>query len=84
MMYIAAIIGFSVVGALWGATRTLRRRRRSVLKQERLALAFNQSHAVRSHGHGAVGISQNLLIARLTASSPPSRRIVIGGHRRAA
>ena len=84
MMYVATVIGISVVGALWGATRTLRRRRKRVLKQERLASAFNRSHAVRSHGHGAVGISQNLLIAQLTVTSPPSRRTVIGGHRRAA
>lgn len=84
MTYIASLTGLAVLVALWGATTTLRRRRRNFLKQERLSSAFNRSHAVRSHGHGAVGISQNLLIAQLTASTPHSRRAVIGGDRRAA
>jgi hypothetical protein len=84
MTYIAAFAGLAVLVVLWGTMRTLRRRRRKFLKQERLSSAFNRSHAVRSHGHGAVGISQNLLIAQLTASTSPSRRAVIGGDRRAA
>ena len=84
MMYFAASAGFAVLLAILATLRTLRRRRRDLIKQERLSSAFDRSHAVRSHGHGAVGISQNLLIAQLTASSSHSRRAIIGGARRAA
>lgn len=84
MIYIAAFIGPAVLVVLWAAVTAVRRRKRNFIKQERLSSAFNRSHAVRSHGHGAVGISQNLLIAQLTASHPHARRTITGGDRRAA
>ena len=74
MMYVVAFSGSAALLFFWCIVRVLRDRRVAAVKQERLSSAFERSHAIRSHGHGAVAISQNLLIAELTAHSSGHRR----------
>jgi hypothetical protein len=74
MMYVVAFSGSAALLVCWCIVRFLRDRRLATIKQERLASAFERSHAIRSHGHGAVAISQNLLIAELAAHAAGGRR----------
>ena len=74
MMYVAGFAGSAALLFLWCIARVLRDRRSATIKQERLSSAFERSHAVRSHGHGAVAISQNLVIAELAAQASNQRR----------
>ena len=74
MMYVVAFSGTAALLVCWSLVRFLRDRRLAAIKQERLSSAFDRSHAIRAHGHGAVAISQNLLIAELTAHAGVHRR----------
>jgi len=74
MMYVVAFSGSAALMVCWCIVRFLRDRRLAAVKQERLSSAFERSHAIRSHGHGAVAVSQNLLIAALAAHASGHRR----------
>ena len=74
MTYLAAFIGVAFSIVIWAVAKARHERRKTFIKQERLSSAFDRSHAVRLHGDGAQGISQNILIAALAASATKSRR----------
>lgn len=74
MIYLTAPAGLIALIVLWVIVRALRRHKRDSLKQEGLSSAFDRSHAVRDHGDGAQGISQNILIAGLVTSAAKSGR----------
>ncbi len=75
MIYLLIPAGLIVLITFWGIAKMLRRRKRNLLKQERLSSSFNLSYAVRNHGDGAQGISQNIIIAGLAAPSSKPRRV---------
>jgi hypothetical protein len=72
MIYLVAPAGFTALIALWAIVTARRRYSKNSMKQERLSSAFNRSRAVRAHGPGAQGISQNIRIAGLVASTAKS------------
>ncbi len=74
MMYVVAFSGSAALLLCWCIVRLLRDRREAFVKKERLSSAFDRSHAIREHGHGAVAVSQNLLIAELAAHASGHRR----------
>lgn len=74
MIYLAAPAGLIAVIAIWVLATARRQHKRKTLKQERLSSAFDRSYAVRNHGDGAQGITQNLRIASLIPTSSKIRR----------
>lgn len=74
MIYVTTFIGLAVLIAISAIVKLRRRKRKNSFKQERLSSSFNRSRAVRAHGPGAQGISQNIRIAGLAASSDKSGR----------
>ena len=74
MTYLAVAAALFGLLLACGVLRAVHRRRRFSRRQDRLALSFYRSQGTRTHGPGAQGITQNILIANMPTSSRRLRR----------
>ena len=73
MIYVATFSGLTILMVISGVVKLQRRIRKNSFKQERLNSSFNRSRAIRAHGPGAQGITQNIRIAGLAATKQSGR-----------
>lgn len=68
MSYLTVFLILSGLLLAWYVSRMFGRRRYVSRKQDRLSSAFDRSQATRTHGPGAQGITQNILIANMATA----------------
>jgi len=74
MTYLAVASALFGLLLAWSVLKAVLRQRRFANRQNRLASAFYRSQGTRTHGPGAQGITQNILIANMPTSSRRVRR----------